>query len=178
MCTTFLLQYDNKQNLRERKLSSSSSSSDAPSLSDGKSSCAELNGMRVEFTTSWELEEEDAVSYTCSDAYLPNFAANKNLLEDFKAAVGSCFKYCNVDNKNYVSGNNASGSGDLSDLFDDDGKTCDAIAANAGASADVKVKGPTSCTCEYESPGDDVSGCSSCEGTVTAGIVTCYDVAP
>lgn len=171
------MQYNNKQNLRERKLSSSSSSSDTPSLSDGVSSCAELNGVRLNFTTSWELEEEDAVSYTCSDGYLPNFAANKNLLDDFKAAVGPCFKYCNVDNKNYVSGEDASGSGDLSDLFDDDGKTCDAIAANAGVSADAdeKVKGPTSCTCN--SP-DDVSGCSSCSGTVEGGIVTCYDVAP
>ena len=140
-------------------------------------SCKELNGVTVTFPTSWDLEAEDAVSYTCSDGYLPNFAANKNLLEDFKKAVGSCFKYCNVNNKGYKSGFDAVGSGDLSDLFDDDGKTCDAIAANAlvDPSDPHWVKGPTSCTCE--SP-DDVSGCSSCSGTVTAGIDTCYDVAP
>ena len=80
-----------------------------------------------------------------------------------------------------MSGEDAKGSGDLSDLFDDDGKTCDAIAANAALTpADSTnpdwVKGPKSCTCN--SPAGDVSGCSSCKGTVTAGIVSCYDVAP
>ena len=80
-----------------------------------------------------------------------------------------------------MSGEDAEGSGNLSDLFDDDGKTCDAIAANAALTpADSTnpdwVKGPKSCTCN--SPAGDVSGCSSCKGTVTAGIVSCYDVAP
>ena len=64
----------------------------------------------------------------------------------------------------------AVGSGDLSDLFDDDGKTCAAIAAN-----NAQVAGPTSCACA--SPAD-VSGCSTCSGTVTAEIVSCYAVSP
>ena len=160
------------QHLRERKLSSSSSDASSDLRASPEDSCASLNGKTFEFQTSWELDEDTAVSYPCSTGYLKNFAANPNLLEDLMDAVGPCFKYCNIKNDGYGS-KDAVGSGDLSDLFDDDGKTCTAIDANA-QSVD-KVAGPTSCACA--SPAD-VSGCSMCSGTVTAEIVSCYNVTP